>query len=118
MSETHDRPHKVFFFWTYTPIWHLSDEIDFISTVAGDSFISLSYLFRVGDNTIRKIVLETCEAIYEELKDEFLKVSNFIFKLAHQLHLPGIPLQTHNVMVFWLGLFTDIQNNTGTQYEK
>ncbi|KAL8569159.1 hypothetical protein ACOMHN_020286 [Nucella lapillus] len=41
---------------------------------SGDSFISLSYLFRVGDNTIRKIVLETCEAIYEELKDDYLKV--------------------------------------------
>ncbi|KAL8602328.1 hypothetical protein ACOMHN_022841 [Nucella lapillus] len=39
----------------------------------GDSFI-LSYLFRVGDNTIRKIVLETCETIYEELKDDYLKV--------------------------------------------
>lgn len=31
---------------------------------------SLSYMFRVGHNTISKIVSETCEAIWIVLKDE------------------------------------------------
>ncbi|KAK7457296.1 hypothetical protein BaRGS_00039238 [Batillaria attramentaria] len=41
---------------------------------SGDSFVSLSYAFRVANNTIREIVLETCTALFAVLKDEYLKV--------------------------------------------
>lgn len=44
---------------------------------AGDSFISLSYLFRVGYSTIVKIIPECLEAIYEVLQEEYLKVKKF-----------------------------------------
>lgn len=37
---------------------------------SGDSMKSLSYAFRVGHNTISKIVFETCEAIWIALKEE------------------------------------------------
>ena len=40
----------------------------------GDSYQSLSYLYRVAENTIGEIVPETCEALYQILKDEYLKV--------------------------------------------
>jgi len=36
---------------------------------SGDSMKSLSYAFKVGHNTISKIVSETCEAIWNCLKD-------------------------------------------------
>jgi len=36
---------------------------------SGDSMRSLSYAFRVGHNTISKIVSETCETIWKCLKD-------------------------------------------------
>lgn len=36
---------------------------------SGDSMRSLSYAYRVGHNTISKIVSETCEVIWECLKD-------------------------------------------------
>lgn len=43
---------------------------------SGDSMRSLSYAFRVGHNTISKIVSETCEAIWQCLKDTaFIKNS-------------------------------------------
>lgn len=37
---------------------------------SGDSMKSLSYAYRVGHNTISKIVSETCEAIWTVLKDK------------------------------------------------
>ncbi|KAJ8043473.1 Protein ANTAGONIST OF LIKE HETEROCHROMATIN PROTEIN 1 [Holothuria leucospilota] len=47
---------------------------------SGDSYKSLEYNFRVANNTIRRggggIVPETCEALYEEFKDEYFKVPN------------------------------------------
>lgn len=36
---------------------------------SGDSMSSLSYAYRVAHNTISKIVLETCEAIWTVFKD-------------------------------------------------
>lgn len=36
---------------------------------SGDSMRSLSYAFRVGHNTVSKIVSETCEVIWQCLKD-------------------------------------------------
>uniref|UniRef100_A0A8C1Z6F8 DDE Tnp4 domain-containing protein n=1 Tax=Cyprinus carpio TaxID=7962 RepID=A0A8C1Z6F8_CYPCA len=40
----------------------------------GESFRSLSYLFRVGVSTNRQFIPETCSAIYQVLKDKYLKV--------------------------------------------
>ncbi|XP_033988010.1 putative nuclease HARBI1 [Trematomus bernacchii] len=39
----------------------------------GESFKSLSYQFRMGVSTIRQFVPETCTAIYEVLKEKYLK---------------------------------------------
>ncbi|XDV16266.1 hypothetical protein PO909_016059, partial [Leuciscus waleckii] len=40
----------------------------------GESFKSLSYQFRVGMSTIQQFVPETCAAIYQVLKEKYLKV--------------------------------------------
>lgn len=40
----------------------------------GDSSNSLSIVFNIAPCTIANIINEVCEAIYFELKDEFLKV--------------------------------------------
>jgi len=48
---------------------------------SGDSMKSLSYAFRVGCSTVSKIVLETCEAIWNVLKPKvFPKFNNNIWK--------------------------------------
>uniref|UniRef100_A0A8C4WX70 DDE Tnp4 domain-containing protein n=1 Tax=Eptatretus burgeri TaxID=7764 RepID=A0A8C4WX70_EPTBU len=39
----------------------------------GETYRSLSYQFRVGETTIGKIVPETCQAIYDLLRDEYMK---------------------------------------------
>ena len=44
--------------------------------VPGESFRSLSYQYRMGDNTIGQIVVETCTALYIVMKDEFLTVGH------------------------------------------
>jgi len=44
--------------------------------VSGDSMKSLSYAFRVGHNTISKIVSETCETIWNCLKDTVFLIDN------------------------------------------
>lgn len=43
----------------------------------GDSYQSLSFLFRIPPTTISRIVPEVCQALFEELKCDYLKVSNF-----------------------------------------
>ncbi|KAK9976949.1 hypothetical protein ABG768_018770 [Culter alburnus] len=45
----------------------------------GESFKSLSYQFRVGMSTIQQFVPETCAAIYQVLKDKYLKVYMYLF---------------------------------------
>lgn len=45
----------------------------------GDSYKSLMYLFRIPANTISIIIPEVCQAIYDVLKDEYLKVRNMTF---------------------------------------
>lgn len=40
-----------------------------------ESFKSLQYIFRVPQSTISKMIPEVCDAIYQELKKDFLKVS-------------------------------------------
>ena len=39
---------------------------------SGDSFTGLKAWFRTGKSTIHDVVVETCEAIWEVLKDEVL----------------------------------------------
>lgn len=63
------------------------------TATAGETFTSLSYQFRVGRSTIAKIVPETCQVIYEELKDKYFQViwgtmkffflTNFILGVVH-----------------------------------
>ncbi|XP_025996764.1 uncharacterized protein LOC113005411, partial [Solenopsis invicta] len=52
---------------------------------SGDSMKSLSYAFRVGHNTISKIVSETCEAIWISLKDKVFEqpTKDFWIKIAN-----------------------------------
>lgn len=45
----------------------------------GETFKSLSYIFRVSQPCISSIVLETCDAIYKSLKDRHMKVMAFDF---------------------------------------
>lgn len=46
---------------------------------SGDSYGSLMFLFQMSKASIQHIIDETCEAIYEELKDQYLKVNINIF---------------------------------------
>ncbi|KAM3876391.1 5-hydroxytryptamine receptor 3A-like [Diretmus argenteus] len=39
----------------------------------GESFRSLSFQYRIGRTTVSEIVLETCEALYDVLKEDHLK---------------------------------------------
>ena len=57
----------------------LAITLRFLAT--GESFKSLQYIFRVPQSTISKIVPEVCDAIYHELKGDFMKVCNFILLL-------------------------------------
>ena len=41
---------------------------------SGDASCSLQYLFRIPPCTIGRIVPEVCQAIYDNLKEEYLKV--------------------------------------------
>ncbi|XP_065069253.1 putative nuclease HARBI1 [Rhopilema esculentum] len=40
----------------------------------GESFHSLGFSYRLGERTISSIVTETCDAIYQNLKDRYLKI--------------------------------------------
>lgn len=42
---------------------------------SGDTFKSLSVVFRIAPNTISLIIPEVCDAIYKTLKDEYLQVT-------------------------------------------
>lgn len=54
------------------PSERLAVTLRFLAT--GDSYKSLSVLFRIASNTLTKIIPEVCDAIYQVLKDEYLKV--------------------------------------------
>ncbi|TDH01504.1 hypothetical protein EPR50_G00181260 [Perca flavescens] len=49
----------------------LTVTLRFLAT--GESFKTLSFLFRMGVSTIRQIVPETCHAIYQVLREKYLK---------------------------------------------
>lgn len=40
----------------------------------GETFSSLQYMFRIPKNTISKFIIDVCEAIYDVLKENHLKV--------------------------------------------
>ncbi|KAF4115303.1 hypothetical protein G5714_002792 [Onychostoma macrolepis] len=50
----------------------MSLTLRFLAT--GESFKSLRFQYRVGTSTISQIVVETCAALYQVLKEDFLKV--------------------------------------------
>jgi len=45
------------------------------SCVAGDSYKSMSYLFRISISAISKFIPEVCDAIFHELKTDYMKVT-------------------------------------------
>lgn len=48
---------------------------------SGDSISSISFAFRVGVNTVSKIISETCEAIWNILKDKvFLEITEDLWR--------------------------------------
>lgn len=69
----------------------LAVTLRFLAT--GDSYKSLSGLFRIAPNTISYIVPEVCDAIYEVLKPNCMKVcfSIYYFHLIHWQHYIFFP---------------------------
>lgn len=43
-------------------------------SLSGDAYSSLQYLFRIPPCIIGRIVVEVCKAIYDNLKEKYLKV--------------------------------------------
>ena len=52
----------------------LTNKFAFLDT--GDSYTSLSYLYRVSRQCLGQIIPETCTAIYDALSPVYTKVSN------------------------------------------
>lgn len=46
---------------------------------AGDLYFTLCSLFRISKSAISLIIPEVCEAIYKELKDEYVKVKSCLY---------------------------------------
>lgn len=57
---------------------------------SGDSFKSLSVVFRIAPNTISIFVLEICDAIYKALKNGYLKVHIITFKINIYINITCI----------------------------
>ncbi|XP_036436857.1 protein ANTAGONIST OF LIKE HETEROCHROMATIN PROTEIN 1-like [Colossoma macropomum] len=49
----------------------LSVTLRFLAT--GETFQPLGFQYRIGSTTVSQIVLSTCEALYEVMKDDYLK---------------------------------------------
>ena len=56
---------------------------EFLFNFSGNSYVSLQFHFRVKNNTICEIVPETCQAIYDVLKNDYLKVKNLFLFIVH-----------------------------------
>ena len=59
-----------------SPNIKLAATIRYLAT--GASYCDLQHLFRIHRSTLSLVIPEVCEAIYENLKDEYLQVSNLI----------------------------------------
>ena len=59
-----------------TPSIKLAATIRYLAT--GSSYSDLQHLFRIHRTTLSLIIPEVCEAIYENLKDQYLQVSIFL----------------------------------------
>lgn len=67
----------VHFFMEFANTYNNKDNIYnnlFIIFPTGETYKSLAYLFRIGNNTIGQFVPETCAAIYHVLKGTYMKV--------------------------------------------
>ncbi|KAK7151637.1 hypothetical protein R3I94_008090 [Phoxinus phoxinus] len=49
----------------------LSVTLRFLAT--GETFKSLGFQYRMGSTTVSQIVISTCEALYEVMKEDYLK---------------------------------------------
>ena len=65
---------------------------------SGNKYQDLEYLYRIPVCTLSKIIPETCEAIYEALKNDYLKVSWFFFCFPWKTHGPNFQLYTHKLL--------------------
>lgn len=43
--------------------------------IVGESFSSLAFQNRMGSTTVGKMIPETCEALYQALKDDYMQVN-------------------------------------------
>lgn len=57
----------------------LSITLRYLATGLGDSYQSLEYLYRIPKSTSSSMIPETCQAIYDCLRDEYMKVSKTFF---------------------------------------
>ena len=55
--------------------------------VTGSNYADLQYILRVHKSTISRFIPEVCEALYNQLKDEHLKVCCFITRLTKTLYI-------------------------------
>lgn len=55
-----------------SPSERLTLTLRFLAT--GDSYQSLGYLFRIPPTTISRIIPEVCQALFDELKQDYLKI--------------------------------------------
>uniref|UniRef100_A0A0K8VK72 DDE Tnp4 domain-containing protein n=1 Tax=Bactrocera latifrons TaxID=174628 RepID=A0A0K8VK72_BACLA len=56
------------------PLWRLAVTLIFLAQ--GCNFNVLSWSFKLGVSTVRKIIYETCDTIWEELHDAYLSTPN------------------------------------------
>ena len=49
-----------------------------INIFLGESFRSLSFQYRIGERTVSNIISETCQALYEAMKQQYLKVGGHL----------------------------------------
>lgn len=77
-----------------SPSERLSVTLRFLAT--GDSYKSLSQLFRIAPNTITYIVPEVCDALYEVLKPNYMKVCFSLSCLSCLFF--AFPLHVRNIL--------------------
>ena len=76
------------------PEQRLAVTLYYLST--GDSFSTIALLFRLGASTVRSIIFETCSAIWDEMKGQYLKTPDTeeewraVARLWANLELPSL----------------------------